>query len=139
MNTRKTVYNKLFKEEEVNLTTHEIDLGLLEDSKAVTAKVNLEKSNIDKMKVKATEIKKMIEQAAKLKLDMEKTYTNNKTLLGKLNGENRKLFDNIFKQAKEIGIDINSIPAYKEYLSTNELISDLQNVNQNNWSILAQI
>jgi len=138
MNTRKTIYNKLFKEE-TKLATHEVELGLLEDTKAFTAKVNVEKSNIDKMKVKATEIKKMIEQAAKLKLDMEKIYSNNKTLLGKLNGENRKLFDNISKQVKEIGVDINSVPAYKEYVSTNQLISELQDVNQANWNILSQI
>jgi hypothetical protein len=138
MNTRKTIYNKLFKEQ-TKLTTHEVELGLLEDTKAFTAKVNVEKSNIDKMKVKATEIKKMIEQASKLKLDMEKTYSNNKTLLGKLNGENRKLFDNISKQVKEIGVDINSVPAYKEYVSTNQLISELQDVNQANWNILSQI
>ena len=138
MNTLRTAFNKIASEE-TNLSTHEIELGLLEDTKAFTAKVNVEKSNIDNMKVKATEIKRMIEQSNKLKMDMEKTYSNNKTLLGKLNGENRKLFDNISKQAKEIGVDINSVPAYKEYVSTNQLISELQDVNQANWNILSQI
>lgn len=124
---------------EVNLGAHEVELGLLEETKIIVSKVDIEKSNIDKMKVKATEIKKMIEQADKLKMDMQKTYTDNKTLLGKLNGENRKLFDNISKQAKEIGIDINSVPAYKEYLNTDKLIRDLTNVNQTNWEILSKI
>lgn len=37
MNTRKTVYNKLFKEE-TKLATHEVDLALVDDIKAASKK-----------------------------------------------------------------------------------------------------
>ena len=106
MNTTKSVYNKLFKEE-TQLASHNVELGLKED--ALNSVKNFEQS----YKTVDTEINKFYNQldAAKKQYESARGEINNLlSFEGKLKAEQTK----ILAAGKELGIDVTGAPFYKE-------------------------
>lgn len=113
MNTRKTVYNKLFAEK-TELSTHEIQLGILQDieKELVTANAGA---------IKAIDLANAAKNPAAISLKL------NKELLVK--------FQNFVKQIKDLGIENpqteieNGIVQVKENIKAIEnLISNLSKI-----------
>jgi chromosome segregation ATPase len=123
---------------EVKLAQHEVELGLVDDLKAEINK-NLPNvlNSINELYADANKLKTVFESALKQKSDIEKRYEANKKLsadtIGKLNNQ----FDAIKKLSKELGIDVATIPAYKEYLNSRKQLEDTRDKIQSAWNLVA--
>ena len=67
MNTMKSVYNKLFKEEATELTSHEVELGLMDDLKKDADKVSKQIGFVNK---DISEVKNAISLIGMVKADL---------------------------------------------------------------------
>jgi len=117
MNTLKTVYGKLFKEETTNLASHEVNLGLLQDAqKMVTASEKAwlaanQKVNIINAKAKeAVEslIKAQSENASALRL-VNTLIANTKDLGLPISPESQKMFDMLSTRSKSLNDGIAAV------------------------------
>ena len=116
MNTRKTVYNKLFKEE-TKLATHEVELALVDDLKQSIAFI-LKANEAVNLSVKNYED------------SYKKMQTENKGAKSILDTQ-AKLINVVETKAKELGVNATSIPNYNEVNKSWETLSNLiDKVNQ---------
>ena len=123
---------------EVKLAKHEIELGLVDDLKAqINKNLPIVINSINELYADANKLKTLFEGALKQKSDIEKRYESNKKLsadtIGKLNNQ----FDAIKKMSKELGIDVATIPAYKEYLNSRKQLEDTRDKIQSAWNLVA--
>jgi hypothetical protein len=123
---------------EVKLGKHEIELGLIDDLKAeINKNLPIVINSINELYADANKLKTLFEGALKQKSDIEKRYESNKKLsadtIGKLNNQ----FDAIKKMSKELGIDVATIPAYKEYLNSRKQLEDTRDKIQSAWNLVA--
>jgi len=98
MNTRKTIYDKLFTEK-VELAKHEVELALVDDLKKRYNDAKVLANEIEGALISFTGQKNSIE-------DKSARYINQVTML-------EIIIEKIQKQAKEIGLDVNSIGEIK--------------------------
>lgn len=108
MNTRKTVYNKLFKEE-TKLATHEVDLALADDLKQSI--VFLQKAN------------EAVNSAIKVYEDSYKKMQTESKGANSILDTQSKLINTVEAKAKELGINAASIPNYNEVNKSWEALS----------------
>jgi len=108
MNTLKTVFGKLFKEE-TQLASHEVELATAIDDyyKKLTTTVGN----------KITEYENLLQQIIKAKDLLKKTYD-------KVNKEGDLLYADYDKKARELGIAMNDIPNFKKMWDAKTFISD---------------
>ena len=99
MNTTKSVYNKLFSEDKVELGKHEVELGAAQDlEKELVNIVNLQNpisQNIDKL----TNLDKMLR-------DEKKSSQDNLSKLNSAYEQAVKLHDKLKKMQSELGINL---------------------------------
>lgn len=121
-----------------DLAKHEVKLSLIDDLKNSINKVATFESDVKSMNSNAKKTNKLFQDAISQKEIILKNYNDNKkkqeTILKELN----LLFKTINTQAKDLGIDINSIPAYKEYLNARENLSKLYSENQSSWELVSK-
>ena len=111
MNTRKTIYDKLFNEK-VELAKHEVELGIIDD---FTKEANKTISTGDLLKKENNEVEKKLGVYFKLKQDLE---NEKKSLEANLNtiqtriedinaGYSRTspIYKNLINKASDLGID----------------------------------
>jgi uncharacterized protein (DUF3084 family) len=106
MNTLKTVYGKLFKEE-TQLSKHEVELALVDDLKKVVSEYI--KSNANYQTV-FNEHKSLDDKFMALKAKAREFYAFDK----KVYADAQKVIANVTKQAKDLGIDPNSIQSLRD-------------------------
>lgn len=94
----KNVFGKLFAKTE--LGTHKIDLGLIDDLKALTSGTDKGANYYSDVKTSLNNVMKVAQQS-EMKLNSEISNINN-------------LLDKIEKQAKDLGLDINQQQDYKK-------------------------
>ena len=95
MNTLKTVFGKLFKEE-TQLASHEVELAVFDEIKAARTEVETRvQTSIDE--IKAFEIKF---KDLKKKMDVNAAYVE------KIYTENRKKFQDASDKAKALGLEL---------------------------------
>lgn len=123
--------NKAYEVEATKLATHEVELGSVDDLKELNAKYKdlIKQINENQIKIEATssrvnkakaELKKAIEEESIAKsvlasditranevLNLSNTATSNQTQIAK----------QVLDQAKQLGIDVKTIPAYIESFS----------------------
>ena len=99
MNTLKSVYNRLFQEDKVELGKHEVELGAAQDlEKELVNIVNLQNpisQNIDKL----TNLDKMLR-------DEKKSSQDNLSKLNSAYEQAVKLHDKLKKMQSELGINL---------------------------------
>ena len=121
-----------------DLAKNEVKLSLIDDLKNSINKVATFESDVKSMNSNAKKTNKLFQDAISQKEIILKNYSDNKkkqeTILKELNF----LFKTINTQAKDLGIDINSIPAYKEYLNARENLSKLYSENQSSWELVSK-
>jgi len=122
----------------VKLAKHEVELGLIDDLKSIADKIKAESGEANKMKADAQKVKKMFDDASNLKLQLQKTYENNRNKYAAQLKENNAVFNKIKTQAKELGISIDTLPVYKDYLASSKLLSDITDANQSNWELISK-
>jgi DNA repair exonuclease SbcCD ATPase subunit len=111
MNKLNDIFKKVAELEknanEVKLGMHEVELSTVQTIIDYSIKANKIVSDVNKLEAEFTTAEKRI-------LDLRKQFNsykeNSKIATDVLGGELEKLI----KQSKELGIDFNSIPAYKE-------------------------
>jgi hypothetical protein len=92
MNTRKTVYEMLFKNNETQLETHEVDLAMADDvKKAYAAAIAARKKSFDEYQ----KLRPLLANALKMQLDLQK-----------LNQDAVPIFDRYEQAVKELGLDL---------------------------------
>jgi hypothetical protein len=96
MNTRKTVYNKLFKEE-TKLATHEVDLGMIQEYQ----------NKIDLFKKENKQVVDLINKVSSFKSQFKALDKKLMSDFDNLKNEG----DNIWKKSKELGLE--NDPAFK--------------------------
>jgi hypothetical protein len=96
MNTRKTIYEMLFKNNETQLETHEVELAVFDEIKAARAEIEARsQSSIDEVKAFEARFK-----------DIKKKMEVNATYVDKIYTENRKKFQDASDKAKALGIEL---------------------------------
>lgn len=109
MNTMKSVYNRLFKEEATELASHKIDLATTDEIASIVKTLT---SNVPKYSRLGATVQKnatALNTAYKDILvgkDYPKTVTN---MLSKLE-------TTITKQANDLGVDVKQLPAWKQLM-----------------------
>jgi hypothetical protein len=92
MNTRKTIYEMLFKNNETQLETHEVDLAMADDvKKAYAAAIAARKKSFDEYQ----KLRPLLANALKMQLDLQK-----------LNQDAVPIFDRYEQAVKELGLDL---------------------------------
>ena len=130
MNTQKEVFNKLFKEDKTELSADGISKILNEAKslqKDIDASEKKSKSLISNLKKNANDIS-----------DLQNDYTSNKKEISSIFKNLDKNFNTIYKQSKDLGIDLENVPAYKDYLSARKILDESSDKNQSFWSDVAK-
>ena len=127
MNTTKSVYNRLFSEDKVELGKHEVELGAAQDlEKELVNIVNLQNpisQNIDKL----TNLDKMLR-------DEKKSSQDNLSKLNSAYEQAVKLHDKLKKMQSELGINLPIVEtaanrlkgAEADYKELNSLLNSLK-------------
>ena len=125
--------NKLIKESKTELKTEKVELGVSQDvSKAISEALKLDK-----------EANSMVKDAKKTAASLEKLFSNvgvieksyleirkQSSAIGKKLG---KYFDVLYKGAKELGVDVQKLPVYKEYVEGGKILNKISDDAQKGW------
>ena len=95
MNTTKSVYNRLFSEDKVELASERIELGLIDDLKKDADKVSKQIGFVNK---DISEVKKAIQLIGMIKADFTST--------DKLANDLLKAVINFENKARDLGLDV---------------------------------
>jgi hypothetical protein len=115
MNTQKSIYEKLFKNEQTELASHKIDLGVVEDIASSTAKSNKFEADIlslvkdadtatAQLKTIQDNLTKQIASIQKLATDALKNYD-----------AQEKIWDKAKIAAENLGLKKEEIKGWKEF------------------------
>ena len=118
MNTMKSVYNKLFKEE-TQLASHEVELSIKDD---VDTALNQIYDAYDKTDKGITKFYNELFAA-------KKTYETAQTEISNLFNKEKALQDlkvKMLNMGKELGIDVTGAPFYKELLAALKRMEDIK-------------
>ena len=130
MNTQKEVFNKLFKEDKTELSADGIS-KILNEVKSL-------QNNIDNSEKKSKKLISNLKENISDISFLKNSYTSNKKeISSKLNVLNKN-FNTIYKQAKDLGVDLKNIPAYKDYLSAKKILDDSFDKNQDFWANISK-
>jgi uncharacterized phage infection (PIP) family protein YhgE len=127
MNTQKSVYNKLFKDE-TQLASHKVELALIDDVVSLQKMVKERISLLDKATNevnKTFDLKDKLISAAKTTLSVLNSNTNElNTLMNKIN----KVEVDLTKIARELNLNVREIPEMKLLLELkNEMANKFKN------------
>ncbi len=135
MNNLKKVYKHLNKEE---LSTKKIELGIIDEiskqltqSQQILKKIQSEENDFSK-------IDKIYKKAESDISKLKKKYSDNREQTSSFYKEMNKSFNLLNKSAKEIGLDVTSLPAYKDYLQIRKNIDKAIDDNQSNWRLVSK-
>jgi archaellum component FlaC len=118
MNTQKSIYNKLFKEE-TQLASHEVELSIKDD---VDTALNQIYDAYDKTDKGITKFYNELFAA-------KKTYETAQTEISNLFNKEKALQDlkvKMLNMGKELGIDVTGAPFYKELLAALKRMEDIK-------------
>jgi len=115
MNTMKSVYNKLFKEETTELSSHKIELGIVEDIAAASQKA-IQISNalfdaVDKADNMQVELNKLQSEYQKQVDAVKKLYPTAE----KYQQAEDKLYDKAVAAAKNLGLSERDIKGWGDF------------------------
>jgi hypothetical protein len=112
MNTLKTVFGKLFKEETTNLASHEVELGMIQDYE----------NKIELFRKENQQVVDLINKVSAFKSQFKALDKKLMADFDKLKNEG----DNIWKKSKELGLETD--PAFK-------LKASVSSIYGNNWDM----
>ena len=113
MNTKKTIYSKLFTEK-VELAKHEVELGLIQELESVSKRNN--------------DLANLLDSDFTKYANMKNSITSNIAKLTTVNNEVSTKINAAIKQARELGIESPDLFKYAKYASDiTLLIKDISN------------
>lgn len=128
-----TIMKKL---SEIQLESHDVELSVMDDLKVSISKVTEITSKVNKMYQEADKTAKIFKEAKSQKDSLNKVYTSNKDDVNLVLKDLNNLFKTINAQAKELGIDIKSLPLYKDYLDARDELNKSSSKNQDAWNLV---
>ena len=128
-----TIMKKL---SEIQLESHDVELSVMDDLKVSISKVTDLTSKVNKMYQEADKTAKIFKEAKSQKDSLNKVYTSNKDDVNLVLKDLNNLFKTINAQAKELGIDIKSLPLYKDYLDARDELNKSSSKNQDAWNLV---
>ena len=103
MNTTKSVYNKLFKEEATELASHKVDLAMIDDFKKLLNQANVDYKDFNSDYNKFNDFKKLvIESGSKAQSSLTKLDA---------------AYSEIVKKSQEVGLRFSETKEGKDYLN----------------------
>jgi uncharacterized protein YukE len=138
MNTTKSIYNKLFKEE-VQLESHKVELALIDDLKQIVVRMKALDGAFGKSTQKAVNA---LSAFAKVQGDLKDGYAGASLDRDEAKDEIKAavaLIEKISKQAREVGLNPNDIPQTKEIVNLTANIEDTIAILDRNESDIKQI
>jgi len=132
MNTTKSIYNKLFKEETTELASHKVELGLIEDIAA--AKKQAQQQVTRFLKSDAT-----VQKAVAALKSVYPDILLNKDFAKKKTAELSKIESTLTKQAADLGLDVKQLPAFKELQDAFSLLTQVDDAIMNSMDAVKTI
>jgi hypothetical protein len=117
MNTRKTVYDKLFKEE-TQLAKHEVELASIQELKKIISDAKSSFTNLEKI---GDQLFNDLSKAEKTKRGYADALASSKSLVLNYANEQSKVF---LTKAKDLGIDVSNVPELKEIAKLQQEVKD---------------
>lgn len=112
MNTTKSVYNKLFSEDKIELASERVELAGINDLKKIIAETRKNFDGFNKLNTQTQSLaKSTIEAANMFQTSRNKMYV---------------LMQQLEKQAKELGLEITSTPDFKEAIELYTVDRDVE-------------
>ena len=132
MNTTKSVYNRLFSEDKVELASNRIELGLVED--IASAKKQAQAQLTRFLKSDAT-VQKAVASLKSVYADivLNKDYAKKKT------ADLSKIEATITKQAADLGLDVKQLPAFKELMDAYSFLGQVDDAIMNSMDAVKTI
>ena len=124
-------YDKYSKQ--VELTKVEIELNAIKDMESLS-KEALIISNDKTIISKAERLGLLFEKSFKELESLENDYKNQSKAADNIIKEIDSLFNKLYKQVKELGLNIEDLPVYKNYLNAKKAISEYRNDAQEAWN-----
>ena len=132
MNTTKSVYNKLFAEDKVELASERIELGLVED--IASAKKQAQAQLTKFLKSDATVQKAVASlKSVYAEIVLNKDYAKKKT------ADLSKIEATITKQAADLGLDVKQLPAFKELMDAYSFLGQVDDAIMNSMDAVKTI
>ena len=142
MNKMNNIFKKIAELEknanEVKLGKHEVELNLVDDLKTSISKVSSLDSIVNTMSSNADKTNKLFINALAQKEIILKNYNDNRKTSENLNKELNLLFKTINTQAKDLGININELTVYKEFLKAKDDLKLLSDKTQSSWTLVSK-
>jgi hypothetical protein len=124
MNTMKSVYNRLFAEDKVELASERVELGLVEDVASAKKQAQAQLTKFlksDAIVQKAvTSLKSVYDE-----IFVNRNYAKKKT------DELSKIETTLTKQAADLGLDVKQLPVFKELMDTYSILGQVDDAIMN--------
>jgi hypothetical protein len=117
MNTLKTVFGKLFKEE-TQLASHEVELASIQELKKIISDAKSSFANLEKI---GDQLFNDLSKAEKTKRGYADALASSKSLVLNYANEQSKVFTT---KAKDLGIDVSNVPELKEIAKLQQEVKD---------------
>ena len=136
--TKELIIADITAKVEAKLASQKVELSLVDDLKVSIGKVSTLNANVNTMSNFAEKANKLFINALAQKEVILKNYNDNKKTSENLNKELNLLFKTINTQAKDLGININELTVYKEFLKAKDDLKLLSDKTQSSWTLVSK-
>ena len=118
--TKELIIADITAKVEAKLASQKVELSLVDDLKVSIGKVSSLNASVNAMSSNAEKTNKLFINALAQKEIILKNYNDNRKISENLNKELNLLFKTINTQAKDLGININELTVYKDFLKAKD-------------------
>jgi uncharacterized coiled-coil DUF342 family protein len=135
MNTMKSIYNKLFKEESTELASHEVKLSIADEIKTSIQKGKFAYDDLNESLSGYIEIKKQFDDLYKKSNDKHNQVKRFVEQVQKWDGDSLTIYKKVLNASKELGIQKEQINGIAEF---EKLIGNIGKLRGDAQRILSQ-
>ena len=136
--TKELIIADITAKVEAKLASQKVELSLVDDLKVSIGKVSSLNANVNTMSNFAEKTNKLFINALAQKEVILKNYNDNKKTSENLNKELNLLFKTINTQAKDLGININELTVYKDFLKAKDDLRLSSDKIQASWTLVSK-
>jgi hypothetical protein len=136
--TKELIIADITAKVEAKLASQKVELSLVDDLKVSIGKVSTLNANVNTMSNFAEKANKLFINALAQKEVILKNYNDNKKTSENLNKELNLLFKTINTQAKDLGININELTVYKDFLKAKDDLRLSSDKIQASWTLVSK-
>ena len=136
--TKELIIADITAKVEAKLASQKVELSLVDDLKVSIGKVSSLNASVNTMSSNAEKTNKLFINALAQKEIILKNYNDNRKTSENLNKELNLLFKTINTQAKDLGININELTVYKEFLKAKDDLKLLSDKTQSSWTLVSK-